>query len=208
MTIVADSHMGMILPEDISSRINEFMAGIQNFPFIKSDELICIFYLFGKNNKVNGDKELKEVIDLAERTVDNMTRDIEIYSNTLKAKKVDSEFIRSKYINRGLQITVEKKSNVVEEQRIRNDPVILSDCFAQHLSYYNQEYFFQIYGPLRESEMIKDLRKDLVGRMVMIGYNRKGEKSLPFKHALIPLYIWVRDHQIAVKPRRLDKPLF
>ena len=74
MTIVADSHMGMILPEDISSRIAEFMAGRQNFPFIKNDELICIFYLFGKNNKVNSDEELKEVIDLADRTVANMTR--------------------------------------------------------------------------------------------------------------------------------------
>jgi hypothetical protein len=199
MTIVADSHMGMILPEDISSRIAEFMAGRQNFPFIKTDELICIFYLFGKNNKVNSDEELKEVIDLADRTVANMTRDIEIYSNNLKAKKVDSEFIRSKYINRELQITVEKNADYVKEERIRNDPTLLSDCFAQHVSYYNQEYFFQIYGPLKESEMIKHLQKDLVGRMVMIGYNRKGEKSLPFQHALIPLYIWTRDHQIAAK---------
>jgi hypothetical protein len=30
--------------------------------------------------------------------------------------------------------------------------------------------------------------------MVMIGYNRKEEKALPFHHALIPLYIWTRDH--------------
>jgi hypothetical protein len=200
MTIVADSHMGIILPEDISNRIAEFMAGRQNFPFIKADELICIFYLFGKNNKVNSDEELKEVIDLADRTVSKMTRDIEIHSNSLKTKKVDSEFMRSKYINRELQITVEKKADDVKEERIWNDPMILSDCFAQHVSYYNQEYFFHIYGPLRESEMIKHARIDLLGRMVMIGYNRKGEKSLPFHHALIPLYIWTRDHQVVVNP--------
>jgi hypothetical protein len=199
MTIIADSHMGMILPEDISSRIAEFMDGRQNFPFIKTDELICIFYLFGKNNKVNSDEELKEVIDLADRTVANMSRDIEIYSNSLEAKKVDSDFIRSKYINRELQITVEKKADDVKEEQIWNDPTIISECFAQHVSYYNQEYFFHIYGPLRESELIKHIREDLVGRMVMIGYNRKEEKSLPFPHALIPLYIWTRDHQIAVK---------
>lgn len=199
MTIIADSHMRMILPEDISKRIAEFMAGRQNFPFIKTDELICIFYLFGKNNKISSDEEQKEVIDLADHTVANMSRDIEIYSNSLKTKKIDSEFIRSKYINRELQITVEKKADDVKEEQIWNDPTILSECFAQHVSYYDQEYFFHIYGPLREFELIKHIREDLVGRMVMIGYNRKEEKSLPFHHPLIPLYIWMRDHQIAVK---------
>jgi hypothetical protein len=28
--------------------------------------------------------------------------------------------------------------------------------------------------------------------MVMIGYNRKDDKSLPFSHPLIPLYAWMR----------------
>jgi hypothetical protein len=188
--------MGMILPEDISYRVAEFIAERQNFPLIKNDELICIFYLYGKNSKVNGDQELKEVIDLAERTVAKMARDIEIYNNSPKAK-MDSEFIRSKYINRGLQITVEEKNTTdIKGARVMKDPTILSDCFAQHISYYNQEYFFQIYGPFTERELIKDIRKALVGRMVMVGFNRKDEKSLQFQHPLVPLYIWLRDHQI------------
>src|SRR5919109_3049800 len=155
MAIVADSYMRIILPEDISTRIAEFMAGMRNFPFIRDNELICVFYLYGRNSKVNGEEEMKEVIDLAERTVANLTRDIEIYNNSPKAK-MNSEFIRSKYINRGLQITVEEKNTTdIKGARVMKDPTILSDCFAQHISYYNQEYFFQIYGPFTERELIK-----------------------------------------------------
>ena len=194
MSLFADSYMRIIFPEDISNRIAEFIAGRNNFPFIKNNELIYIFYLYGKDNRVNGEKELKEVIDLADRTVANMSTEIEIYNNNPK-RKTNSEFARNKYINRGLQIAVEKKKDVNEE-RILNDPAILSDCFAQHVSYYNQEYYFQIYGPFKDSEVIRDTQKDLVGRMVMIGYNKADEKSLSFPHPLIPLYIWLRDQQI------------
>jgi hypothetical protein len=198
MSIVADSYMGIIFPEDISNRIAEFIAGRQNFPFIRNNELICIFYLYGKDNKVNGEKDLKEVIDLADRTVANMATDIEIYNNSPK-RKTDSEFTRNKYINRGLQIAVEKKRDTINEERMPNDPAILSDCFAQHVSYHNQEYYFQLYGPFKNSEVLRDMQKDLVGRMVMIGYNRKDERSLSFSHPLIPLYIWLRDHQITLE---------
>src|SRR3989442_10595609 len=93
MTIVDDSYMGMILPEDVSKRIAEFIARRQNFPFIKNNELICIFYLYGKNSKVNGEKEIKEVIDLADRTVANMSSDIEVYNNSPKTR-MNSEFTR------------------------------------------------------------------------------------------------------------------
>jgi hypothetical protein len=198
MSVVVDSYMGMILPEDISKRIVEFINGRQNFPFIKNNELTCIFYLYGKKSKINGENELKYVIDLADRTVANMSKDIETYDNSPKTR-MNSEFTRSKYINRGLQIAVEKSNDVVNETRISNDPVILSDCFAQHVSYHKQEYHFQIYGPFKGSELIHDIREELVGRMVMIGYNQKDEKSLSFHHPLIPLYIWLRDHQIPLE---------
>lgn len=197
MSLFADSYMRIIFPEDISNRIAEFIAGRNNFPFIKNNELIYIFYLYGKDNRVNGEKELKEVIDLADRTVANMSTEIEIYNNNPK-RKMNSEFARNKYINRGLQIAVEKKKDVNEE-RILNDPAILSDCFAQHVSHYNQEYYFQIYGPFKDSEVVRDTQKDLVGRMVMIGYNKAEEKSLSIHHPLIPLYIWLRDHQITLQ---------
>jgi hypothetical protein len=184
--------MRMILPEDISSRLSEFIADRQNFPFIRNDELMCIFYLYGKKNGVRYDKEYNEVMNLAENTVIKLRRDIETYNDSPKSK-MDSQFTRSKFINRELQITVEEKKSVSKE-RILNDPVIISDCFAQHVSYYNQEYFFQLYGPLREYDLINDVRQYLLGRMVMLGFNRKDENSLPFQNAFIPLYVWLRDH--------------
>jgi hypothetical protein len=192
MTIISDSYMRMILPEDISNRLSEFIADRQNFPFIRNDELMCIFYLYGKKSGVRYDKEYSEVMNLAENTVIKLRRDIETYNDSPKLK-LDSQFIRSKFINRELQVTIEEKKSVSKE-RIINDPVLISDCFIQHVSYYNQEYFFQLYGPLREYDLINDVRKYLLGRMVMLGFNRKDEKSLPFQNAFIPLYIWIRDH--------------
>src|SRR5919109_1075682 len=192
MTIISDSYMRMILPENISYRLDEFIRGRQNFPFIRSDELMCIFYLYGKKNRVRYDKESREVINLAENTIINLQSDIEKYNGSSKSK-MDSQFIRSKFVNRELQIIVEEKKHVSKE-RIINDPMIISDCFAQHVSYYNQEYFFQLYGPLGEYDLINDVKEYLLGRMVMLGFNRKDEKSLPFQSAFIPLYVWIRDH--------------
>ena len=73
---------------------------------------------------------------------------------------MDSEFIRNRYIKRELQIVVENEGNLVKE-RLSNDPITLSDRFVQHISYYEQEYFFHIYGPLTEKEVIKELRNVL-----------------------------------------------
>ena len=184
--------MRMILPEDTSYRLSEFIAGRQNFPFIRNEEVMCIFYLYGKKNGVGYDKERNEVMNLAENTVTNLRRAIETYNESAKSK-MDSQFIHSKIVKRELQVTVEEKKRVSKE-RILNDPVIISDCFAQHVSYYNQKYFFQLYGPLREYDLINDVRKHLLGRMVMLGFNRKDEQSLPFQNAFIPLCVWIRDH--------------
>ena len=194
MTIVNDSYLRIILPEDISNRIAEFMNGRQIFPFIEDSELICIFYLYGKNNSLDNDNgtELKRALNLAERTVTKMSKDIEVYKTNVDSK-LNSESIRTKYINRGLQITVDKRLSATTEQ-IVNDPAILSDCFAQHIAFYHHEYFFQIYGPFAKQHLIKDIQNSLIGRMVMLGFNRKNEESLPFKHPLIPLYIWLREN--------------
>jgi hypothetical protein len=49
---------------------------------------------------------------------------------------------------------------------------------------------------------------------VMLGFNRKDEKSLPFQNAFIPLYVWIRDHtQVDIWLsnnvfRVLGKPMF
>jgi hypothetical protein len=190
MTVVGDSIMGMILPDDISGRISEFVKGKQNFPFVQRDELMCIFYIYGMKYGVNGKQGVIEAVDLAERTVVNIKRHMHRYMNIFKVK-VDSECIRSEYLNRQLQLTVEKKNGIAKEQ-IFNDPIILSNTFAQHVSYYNQDYFFQIYEPVSKTQVLKVLQKYLVGRMVLLGYNVKDDKSLPFQHPIIPLYAWLK----------------
>ena len=184
--------MGMIFPENISERIAAFVEGKQNFPFIHSNELMCIFFLYGRNRKVNSENEYKEVIDLADHTFAKISKDISAYSSNSKIKSI-TEFARSNYINRGLQISVEKKTDDVNlEERIFSDPAILLDCFARHVAYYNQEFFFEVYGPLKDLDITKDMHRYLLGRMVMIGFNRKDHKSLPFSHPLIPLYVWMK----------------
>jgi hypothetical protein len=192
MTVSADSHMGMILPENITNRIAEFVDGKKNFPFIHSNELMCIFFLYGRNWKVNSEDEYKETVNLAGHTFAKMSKDIEAHSINSQINMI-TKFARSNYINRGLQITVEKKSDYAGgQERIFSDPAILSDCFSRHVGYFDQEFFFQVYGPFKDSDVTRDMHKYLIGRMVMIGYNRKDDKSLPFSHPLIPLYAWMR----------------
>jgi hypothetical protein len=190
--IVADSYMAMVLPDDIAGRISEFVAGRRGFPFIERGELVCMMYLYGKSGRV-GEKEVQEVNGLAQRTASQLSQDIDIYTNS-SAAKLDSEYIRSKYINRQLQLAVENKP-----ERMAGDPAIISDCFAQHVAYYRQEYFFELYGPLRESELTSDIRSMLAGRMVMTCYNRKGVQETGLAHPLIPVYVWFRD-QTGAKP--------
>ena len=194
MVLSADSYLKIILPEDISYRIGQFINGSRTFPFIENSELICIFYLYGKNKPLDiaNTDELKEAFDLAERTVSNTSKDIKIYQND-RDRKLNSQFIREKYINRGLQIIVDKRIDLTAD-RIVTDPSILSDCFAQHVALYDQDFFFEIYGPFERQHLIKDIENILIGRIVMVGYNRKNDKALPFKHALIPLYAWLRDN--------------
>jgi hypothetical protein len=193
VAIVADSYMGMIFPENISERISRFLDRKLNFPFIYDDELMCIFFLYGRKLKVNGEYEYKQVIDLAGQTYRKISMDIQAHSSNNEADRI-TEFARSNYINRGLQITVETRSKEVNvDQRFFSDPVILSDCFARHTAYYDQDFFFQVYGPLKGSDLTSNMHEILQGRMVMIGYNRTDQKSLPFKHPLMPLYVWMSD---------------
>ncbi|MEO9295600.1 MAG: hypothetical protein ABI347_08380 [Nitrososphaera sp.] len=183
--IVADSHMAMILPDDISDRISAFVAGRTGFPFIKSDELACLMYVYGKAAGVKAE-EVSEATSLAQRTAGQMARDIDSYQNS-SSGKLDSEYIRSKYLSRELQMAVDRK-----QSRLAADPAILSDCFAQHVAFFRQQYFFGLYGPLKDSELIADVRPSLTGRMVMVCYNRKGEEDLA-SHPLIPVFAWFKE---------------
>ena len=185
--------MAMVLPDDMAERIAEFIAGKRSFPFVSSDELMCMMYLYGRSGRVSNN-EVEEASKLAERTVAQMGQDIDIYTNS-SAGKLDPEYIRSKYINRELQLAVEKKA----KERITSDPAVISDCFAQHVAYYKQDYFFELYGPLKDSELTSNIRPSLAGRMVMVCYNRKRGQDTGLSHPLIPVYVWFQD-QAGAKP--------
>jgi hypothetical protein len=194
--IVIDSHMAMILPDDMAERISEFIAGKRNFPFVGPDELMCMMYLYGRNNTIR-EGEIDEVSSLAQYTASQLGKEIDIYTNS-SSSKLETEYIRSKYINRELQLAVERKSQDVKK-RIAGDPAIISDCFAHHVAYYRQDYFLELYGPLRNSELTSDTRSALAQRMVMVCYNRKGAQETRLAHSLIPVYLWFKD-QAGAKP--------
>lgn len=191
-----DLHMTMILPEDISERISSFISGKLDFPFVKKDELISLLYLYGKSNAVLDHPE--RVLAIAKKTVETLEKSIEKYRNGPKSF-FDSEYLRNNYIRRQLQITVDKDNNKNEDapdmnkRRIINDPVILSECFLQHVAFYDQKYSFFFYGPLKENELTYDIRNLLSGKIVMLGYN-KVQDELPFDHPIIPLYVWAKDN--------------
>ncbi len=191
--IVADSYMAMVLPDDISERISKFISGKQSFPFVGRDDLMCLMYLYGKEAKVQ-ENEIEEASGLAQTTATQLGQEIDIYQNS-SAGKLDPEYIRSKYVNRQLQLAVEKK----DPARISGDPAVISDCFAQHVAYHKQDYFFELYGPLKEQELTSDIRPALLGRMVMVCYNRKVLSDTGLSHPLIPAYVWFRD-QAGAKP--------
>ena len=192
-----DLHMTMILPEDISERISSFISGILDFPFVKKDELISLLYLYGRSNAVLDHPE--RVLAIAKKTVETLEKSIEKYRNGPKSF-FDSEYLRNNYIRRQLQITVDKDNNKndkdapdINKRRIMNDPMILSECFLQHVAFYDQKYSFFFYGPLKENELTYDIRSLLSGKIVMLGYN-KVQDELPFDHPIIPLYVWAKDN--------------
>jgi hypothetical protein len=194
--IVIDSYMAMILPDDMAERISGFIAGKQGFPFVGHDELMCIMYLYGRNSRVS-QSEIDEVSSLAQHTASQLGQEINTYINS-SASKLDTEYIRSNYINRELQLAIERKPQDVKK-RIVGDPAIISSCFAQHVAYYRQDYFFELYGPLGDSQLTSDIRPALANRMVMVCYNRKGAQEIRLAHPLIPVYVWFRD-QAGAKP--------
>jgi hypothetical protein len=194
--IVIDSYMAMILPDDIAERISGFIAGKVNFPFVGRDELMCIMYLYGRNSKI-AESEIEEVSSLAQHTASQLGQEIDIYMNS-SASKLETEYIRSKYINRELQLSVERKPQDIKK-RMAGDPAIISDCFMHHVAYYKQDYFLELYGPLKDSQLTSDIRSALAHRMVMVCYNRKGMHETRLAHPLIPVYVWFKD-QAGAKP--------
>jgi len=190
LTAFANSYMGLLFPEDLPERIKAFLAGKRDFPYISKEEIIGFFYIFGKQKAIfSVGIETAQILQLCGKIVRDFDRAIAQYKTNVFS--TDSNFTRSKYLKRQLQITVEMKEKSTSE-KLYKDPIIVTDSIIQHISFHNEKYFFQVYGPLKEQEVVRDLHVSLLGRVVMVGFNREGEKSIPFAHPLIPLFTHLR----------------
>ena len=179
--------MGLLFPEDLPERIKAFLAGERDFPYISAHEIIGLFYIFG-NQKENSGLATAQILQICSKTVRDFGKGISQYRMDIS---IDSNFTRNRYLKRQLQITAEMKGRSTSE-RLYKDPIIVTDSIIQHVSFHNEKYFFQVYGPLKEHEIVRDLHTSLLGRVVMVGFNREDEKSIPFAHPLIPLFARLR----------------
>ena len=190
MPVEADSYMGIFLPRDIQRRIMQFMARKIGFPFVEQHELMASFHLFGKKYGLN-EQEKSHAADLAKRTAQMIAADVRHYGAT--PDKLDAEVTRQNYTKRSLQIVVDSGADMAEmNSRVSGDPAILADCFAQHVAYYRQDFFFELFGPLKGEQLPKHLG-NLSGRMVLLGYNRKDRRSIPFSSPLDPFFDFASD---------------
>jgi hypothetical protein len=181
--------MGVFMPADISDRISGFIAGRLEFPVVRKEEPMAIFCLFGKDYGVK-EQEAKQVADMARKTVEQVAKDVRLYKSM--PGRMDPAFTRENYTKRSLQIAVESGGNNDEMQRrVARDPAILSDCFAQHVAYHQQECFFELFQPLKEGQFPPSLAQKLEGRMVLLAFNVEGRQSLPFKSSLDPFFEWM-----------------
>lgn len=195
MVVVTDSYMGIFTPVDIDSRIIQFLEKKIEFPFIKKDEIIGIFYLFGKNNKVISDLEILSVKNIAKRTMEQRARNIKIF-HEFEKNKLNSDFIREEYNKRILQISIEDQASSKHlNYRITRDPTILSNCFEQHIAYYKQDYFFDLFKrPIKKTEVPSNLVSKLEQRMLMLCYNVSDSSKLPDNNTIRPFFQWLNKY--------------
>ena len=190
--------MGIFIPRDFSYRVLSFINGKSNLPFTQKDELIASFYIFGKDYKVNGELEITNVKDIARKTMDQLARQVRIYSNN--PINMNQEMLRENFNKRSMQILIDsnnknsnKKVNFDITKRISKDPTILSECYAWHLAYYKQDYFFKLFNPLRGIDLPADLVEQLEGRMLFLGFNVKNSTILPYDDPIVPFLYWLKD---------------
>lgn len=186
--------MGLFMPADIAKRITRFLAGEAMFPYIERNETIGAFFIYGKDYGVRGEAEAKEAKDLARRTVEQFARDVRTYQSM--PGRMDPEFTRENYTKRMLQLAVDnmaqQPTNSDEiNRRVGGDPTILSDCFAQHVAHYRQEFHFEIFGPFERSQVPFLHRDKLEGRMLLLGYNVKSPPS-----PLEPFLAWLSSSKV------------
>ena len=188
--------MGIFMPQDFPNRVLNFINGKANLPFAQKDELIATFYIFGKDHKVNGELEITNVKDIARKTMEGIARQVRVFANN--PISMNQELLRENFNKRSMQILVdsnskntEKKVNFDITKRISRDPTILSDCYAWHLAYYKQDYFFKLFNPLGGNVLPSKIVPQLEGRMVMLGFNVKNSSILPYDDPIIPFFHWL-----------------
>ena len=196
--IISDSYMGIFIPRDFSNRVLNFINGKSNLPFTQKDEIIASFYIFGKDHKVNGELEITNVKDIARKTMEQVARQVRLYANN--PIRMNQESLRENFNKRSMQILIDsnnnnnnKKINFDITKRISRDPTILSECYAWHLAYYKQDYFFKLFNPLRGTDLPSDLAEQLEGRMLMLGFNVKNSAKLIYADPIVPFLQWLNE---------------
>ncbi len=184
--------MGMFLPSDIYKRVSTFLEGNLDFPYIDRDEIMGVFFLFGKKFGIKSNLDIISVKDLARRSIDQIKREIFL---SKKITKSNIDLIRENCQRRVLQIYIEFQDNASFNaseinKRITRDPSILLSCYSQHIAYYDQKCFFEIFDPLKNNQIDKKLHNLLLDRMVMAGYNCEKPEMLPF-NTLTPFLEWI-----------------
>lgn len=184
--------MGFFLPADIYERLLKFLDGNLHFPFVKENEILGIFFLFGKNYGIKTELDILSAKDISRKTIDQLKREIiQSRNNT----QFDNDYIREKYQRRVLQVYVEIQNDTMFEQikaneRISRDPTLLMYCYAHHISYYRQKCFFEIYEPFKKDQLDKKFYDLLLNRMVMLSYNVEKTTDLPYK-TMTPFVEWI-----------------
>lgn len=184
--------MGFFLPSDIPERISKYIDGNLEFPFIDANEILGIFFLFGKDFGIKTSLDVLSSKELARKTIDQITKEM-FFSKSLI--RDSNESIRENYQKRILQIYVDYQNNSIFDEkeiheRIIHDPSILITCYSQHIVYYNQKCFFEIFDPFLKTQLEPKLYNKLLNRMIMLSYNREKSSDLPF-HSLVPFFRWI-----------------
>jgi len=194
MILANDSYMGIFMPRDIQNRILQFMDGKLTFPFIRGDEIVGVFFLFGKDGKISNEIDILNAKDLARNGMNQITKEINLCN--YMSNRITFDFVRENYTRRALQISSDlnnssKRDGFKIRDRISGDPTILINCFAQHIAYYRQDYFFELLNPMRAAQIPEPLREKMELRMLLLGFNTKNAENLPYNSTLAPFFDWL-----------------
>jgi hypothetical protein len=194
MILSNDSYMGIFQPLDVQSRILQFMDGKLTFPFIRDDEVMGVFFLFGKDGRIRNSIDILNAKDLARNGMDQITKEVKLCHAI--SNRTTFDFVRENYTRRALQISTgtnnsSKRDSFDIRDRISGDPTILISCFAQHIAYYRQDYFFELLNPLRPAQIPAHLRERMELRMLLLGFNTKNVENLPYNSTLVPFFDWL-----------------